>query len=125
MEQLLGDGALDVAFSPLQMKKNRPGVLVRVLARPADAARLAELLLISTSALGVRFGTLERLVARRGTETVDTPWGAVRIKVKRVGPRAVGAPEYEDCARLARAHQLPLRTVFAGALRAFEDGRAG
>jgi uncharacterized protein (TIGR00299 family) protein len=125
MEQLLGDGALDVAFSPLQMKKNRPGVLVRVLARPADAARLAELLLVSTSALGVRFGTLERLVARRDAETVDTPWGAVRVKVKHVGPRSVGAPEYEDCARLARAHQLPLRTVFAAALRAFEDARAG
>ena len=125
MEQLLGEGALDVAFSPLQMKKNRPGVLVRVLARPTDADRLAELLLVSTSALGVRFGTLERIVARRSTETVDTPWGAVPVKVKQVGTRAVGAPEYEDCARLARTHQLPLRTVFAAALRAFEEARVG
>jgi uncharacterized protein (TIGR00299 family) protein len=125
MEQLLGAGALDVAFSPLQMKKNRPGVLVRVLARPTDATRLAELLLVSTSALGVRFGTLDRLIARRSEATVTTPWGPVRIKVKQVGGRAVGAPEYEDCARLARAHQLPLRTVFATALRAFEDVGAG
>ncbi len=125
MEQLLGEGALDVAFSPLQMKKNRPGVLVRVLARPTDATRLAELLLVSTSALGVRFGTLDRLIARRSEATVTTPWGPVRIKVKQVGGRAIGAPEYEDCARLARAHQLPLRTVFATALRAFEDVGAG
>jgi uncharacterized protein (TIGR00299 family) protein len=125
MEQLLGEGALDVAFSPLQMKKNRPGVLVRVLARPADATRLAELLLVSTSALGVRFSTLDRLIARRSEATVTTPWGPVRIKVKQVGGRAIGAPEYEDCARLARAHQLPLRAVFATALRAFEDDDSG
>jgi uncharacterized protein (TIGR00299 family) protein len=62
MELLLEAGALDVAFSPLQMKKNRPGVLVRVLARPADASALAKLVLEHTSALGLRMITLERLL---------------------------------------------------------------
>ena len=76
MERLLEAGALDVAFSPLQMKKNRPGVLVRVLARPEDGQRLAELVLVHTSALGARVQTIERLIARRSQRTVETPWGA-------------------------------------------------
>src|SRR5207302_213355 len=72
MERLLEAGALDVAFSPLQMKKNRPGVLVRVLARPTDGDRLAALVLEHTSALGVRLQTIERLIARRIERTVAT-----------------------------------------------------
>jgi len=116
MERLLEAGALDVAFSPLQMKKNRPGVLVRVLARPADGQRLAELVLRHTSALGVRVQTIERQIARRSERVVETPWGAVRIKVKHLGDRDVLAPEFEDCARVARAANVPLREVYAAAL---------
>jgi uncharacterized protein (TIGR00299 family) protein len=115
MERLLEAGALDVAFSPLQMKKNRPGVLVRVLGRPADGERLARLVLEHTSALGVRLQTIERVVARRSERTVVTPWGEVRVKVKHLGERELLAPEYEDCARLARAAGVPLREVFAAA----------
>jgi uncharacterized protein (DUF111 family) len=115
MERLLEAGALDVAFSPLQMKKNRPGVLVRVLASPGDGRRLAELVLEHTSALGVRLQTMERVIARRETRTVATPWGEVRVKVKFLGEREVIAPEYEDCARLAREADVPLRDVYAAA----------
>ncbi len=115
MERLLEAGALDVAFSPLQMKKNRPGVLVRVLGRPADGQRLAELVLEHTSALGVRVQTIERLIVRRSELTVATPWGDVRVKVKHLGEREIVAPEYEDCARLARAANVPLREVYAAA----------
>jgi uncharacterized protein (DUF111 family) len=115
MEQLLEAGALDVAFSPLQMKKNRPGVLVRVLARPSDGQRLAALALEHTSALGVRIQTIERLIARRSERTVSTPWGDVRVKVKLLGEREIVAPEYEDCARIARAAHVPLRDVYAAA----------
>ncbi len=113
MERLLEAGALDVAFSPLQMKKNRPGVLVRVLGRPADGQRLAELVLEHTSALGARVQSVERLVARRSERTVATPWGEVRVKVKHLGDREIVAPEYEDCARLARAANVPLRDIYA------------
>jgi uncharacterized protein (TIGR00299 family) protein len=115
MERLLEAGALDVAFSPLQMKKNRPGVLVRVLARPEDGQRLAELVLVHTSALGARVQTIERLIAQRSQRTVVTPWGSVRVKVKHLGAREVVAPEYEDCARVARAANVPLSQVYAAA----------
>jgi uncharacterized protein (DUF111 family) len=115
MERLLEAGALDVAFSPLQMKKNRPGVLARVLARPADGQRLAALVLEHTSALGVRLQSIERVVARRAERTVTTPWGEVRVKVKQLGEREIVAPEYEDCARLARTAGVPLRAVYEAA----------
>lgn len=115
MERLLEAGALDVAFSPLQMKKNRPGVLVRVLARPLDGQRLAELVLEHTSALGVRIETIDRLIVRRTERMVDTPWGAVRVKVKHLGQRELVAPEYDDCARVARQAGIPLRDVYAAA----------
>ena len=115
MERLLEAGALDVAFSPLQMKKNRPGVLVRVLARPDDGRRLAGLVLEHTSALGVRLQTIERLIVRRSERIVATPWGEVRVKIKHLGEREIVAPEYEDCARLARAAGVPLGEVYAAA----------
>jgi len=117
MQILLDAGALDVAFSPLQMKKNRPGVLLRLLARPSDGPRLAELVLEHTTALGVRLETLQRLVARRSERTASTPWGEVRVKVKHLGEREVVAPEYEDCARLARERGVPLRDVYEAARR--------
>jgi uncharacterized protein (TIGR00299 family) protein len=117
MERLLEAGALDVAFSPLQMKKNRPGTLLRVLARPEDGQRLAELVLEHTSALGVRLESIERLVARRSERTVGTPWGAVRVKVKHLPTREALAPEYEDCARVARANGVSLREVYDAARR--------
>jgi uncharacterized protein (TIGR00299 family) protein len=115
MERLLEAGALDVAFSPLQMKKNRPGVLVRVLGRPDDAERLAALVLEHTSALGVRVQSVGRIIARRSQRTVGTPWGEVRVKLKHLGTRAFAAPEYEDCARVARTAGVPLREVFDAA----------
>jgi hypothetical protein len=118
MERLLEAGALDVAFSPLQMKKNRPGVLVRVLARPMDGHRLAGLVLEHTSALGVRLQTIERLIVRRSEREVATPWGAVRVKMKLLAETEIAAPEYEDCARLAREAQIPLREVYAAAKNA-------
>jgi uncharacterized protein (TIGR00299 family) protein len=118
MERLLEAGALDVAFVPLQMKKNRPGVLVRVLARPHDGRRLAELLLEHTSALGARVQVVERLIAQRTVETVGTPWGEVRVKLKHLGGRTLVSPEYEDCARVARSAGVPLSEVYAAALTA-------
>ncbi len=117
MQVLLEAGALDVAFGPLQMKKNRPGVLVRVLARPTDAQRLCELVLQHTTALGVRTATLQRVIAQRSERTVDTPWGGVRVKIKHLGAREIVSPEYEDCARVARSAGVPLRDVYEAAKR--------
>jgi pyridinium-3,5-bisthiocarboxylic acid mononucleotide nickel chelatase len=123
MERLLEAGALDVAFSPLQMKKNRPGLLVRVLVRPADRSSIARLLLEHTSALGVRMQILERLIARRQSHLVKTPWGEVRVKLKLLGDRKIVTPEYEDCASIARSVGMPLRDVYAAATAAFNEGR--
>ncbi len=121
MQLLLEAGALDVAFSPLQMKKNRPGVLVRVLARPEDGHRLAELVLAHTTALGVRVENISRLIARRSERMVETPWGSVRVKIKHLPTRDVAAPEYEDCARAARTAGVSLRQVYDAA-RAAANG---
>jgi uncharacterized protein (TIGR00299 family) protein len=120
MERLFAEGALDVTFGPLQMKKNRPGVLLSVVAAPERAARLAEIVLQETSTLGVRLVPADRLVAARTVETVQTPYGSVRLKLKLLGERRIPAPEYEDCAALARRHGLPIAEVYRAALHAFE-----
>lgn len=112
MERLLDAGALDVAFSPLQMKKNRPGVMLTVIAPPARADDLALLMLSHTTALGVRAQRVERYVAPRAERLVVTPWGEVRVKEKRLHGHVTHAPEYEDCARLAREYDLSLALVF-------------
>jgi uncharacterized protein (TIGR00299 family) protein len=122
MERLLAEGALDVWFEAIQMKKNRPATQVSVLARPQDAAALAELLLRETTTLGVRWQVLSRIKAGRETRKVETPWGTVRIKVKLLGGKVVAAsPEYDDCARLAAQAGVPLAEVMAAARQAFEE----
>ena len=78
-------------------------------------ADLAELVLAHTSALGVRLETIERLIARRSERSARTPWGEVRVKVKHLGEREFVAPEYEDCARVARTAGVPLMQVYAAA----------
>lgn len=108
MERLLEAGALDVSFSPLLMKKNRPGVLLRVIARPEDRERLAGLILRETTSFGVRFLAAERRVAARRFVEVDTAYGKVRMKVSETGQFA---PEYEDCRKLALATGTPLQRI--------------
>jgi uncharacterized protein (TIGR00299 family) protein len=112
MERLLDAGALDVWFTPIQMKKNRPGVLLSVLS-PSDASTVESLIGIvmrETSTLGVRtLPPAHRFKADRKMRTVDTPWGSVRVKEKWLGDRRLAAsPEYEDCARLARESGEPI-----------------
>jgi uncharacterized protein (TIGR00299 family) protein len=114
MERLLAAGALDVAFQPLQMKKNRPGVLVQVVARPEQQEALAAILFAETTTLGVRITTAERRVRERRVVEVDLGYGRVRVKL--AGSDA--APEYEDCRALALTTGRPLRQVVAEALAA-------
>jgi uncharacterized protein (TIGR00299 family) protein len=119
IERALAAGALDAWAAPLTMKKGRPGVQLACLARPADAERLAALLLRETPTLGVRYGALRRMAASRDSVRVATPWGEVRVKRKLLdGAVAGAAPEYDDCAALARAQGLPLATVYEAALAA-------
>jgi hypothetical protein len=117
IEQLLAAGAYDAWAAPLVMKKGRPATQLACLAQPADVERLALLVLRETPTLGVRWQEMRRLAAARATLTVQTPWGSVRLKQKLMGGEVVAsAPEYEDCAALARAHHVPLAQVYAAAL---------
>jgi uncharacterized protein (TIGR00299 family) protein len=121
LERLLAAGALDAWAAPLVMKKGRPAVLLSCLARPEQADALAELVLRETPSLGVRWSPAERMAAGRDWVEAATPWGAVRVKRKLLGGAVAGAaPEYEDCAALARASGVPLAAVYAAALRALE-----
>jgi uncharacterized protein (DUF111 family) len=116
MERLLEAGALDVSLQHLQMKKNRPGFLVRVLARPAQRLPLARLLFAESTAIGVRVTESDRLVLRREQRRVQTAHG--RIRVKRVfGPdgRVDVSAEYDDCKAAARKSGAPLRDVVRAA----------
>ena len=112
LERLLAEGALDVSYAPLQMKKNRPGALLTVIATPADAERLATLILRESATLGVRLRLSERLIAGRRVEWIETPLGRAQVKLKLSGERIIGvSPEYDDLRRLAEQAGLPLATV--------------
>jgi uncharacterized protein (TIGR00299 family) protein len=118
-ERLLAQGALDVFFVPAQMKKNRPGTLVTVLAAPETAETLTDTLLIETGTFGVRRTIADRTVLERSVTTVETPYGPVRVKIgAREGRSLVASPEYEDCREAATRHAAPLREVYRAALSA-------
>jgi uncharacterized protein (TIGR00299 family) protein len=112
-ERLLAAGALDVFVVPIQMKKNRPGVLLSVVAEPARVGELEEILLRETGTFGVRRTTARRTKLAREAVTVNTSWGPVRAKRGRRDGFVIVTPEYEDCARVAREHGVPLRDVYA------------
>lgn len=113
MERLLAAGALDVAFSPLQMKKNRPGVRLTVITTAAKLDELAGLTITESTAIGVRYYPTRRLLLEREVQTRSTSLGPVRVKVVSDCGRVVRiTPEFDDCRRLAQEHGLPLRDVY-------------
>jgi hypothetical protein len=119
-ERLLDSGALDATFTPVFMKKDRPGFTVSVLAKAEDRERLGELLFDETTTLGVRMYRAERRVLERRWETVETPYGAVRIKIGSENGRDRNfAPEYEDCRQLALERKVPLKDVIQQANHAY------
>jgi uncharacterized protein (TIGR00299 family) protein len=122
MERLFEAGALDVWFTPIQMKKNRPGVLLSALSPMDQVDALSQVLLHETSTLGVRmYPPAHRFKAERRVRGVETPWGMVRIKEKWMGgQRLAVSPEYEDCARLARESGEPLVRIMEAARQAGE-----
>jgi uncharacterized protein (TIGR00299 family) protein len=111
-EQLLAAGALDVFAIPIQMKKNRPGVLLSVLAQEALIPALEAVLFRETATFGVRRSPALRTKLRREAVTVETPFGPVRAKRGWRDGLSVLTPEYEDCARVARERGVPLREVY-------------
>ncbi len=120
MERLLAEGALDVFSIPVQMKKSRSGILLTVLAKIEDANRLTRLIFAETTTLGVRRREEQRQTLSRRSETVDTAWGPVRMKIASLnGSISNYAPEYEDCRALAEANHIPLKRVMQEAAQAY------
>jgi pyridinium-3,5-bisthiocarboxylic acid mononucleotide nickel chelatase len=119
MDRLLAAGARDVYLAPVQMKKNRPGIVLSVLCAESDRERLAGIVLSETSAIGLRYYPVQRLVLSRHVREVQTPYGVVRLKVA-VSPAGHEnlAPEYEDCKRVAQEKQVPIKLVYQATLAA-------
>jgi uncharacterized protein (TIGR00299 family) protein len=112
MAGLFAAGALDVALSPIQMKKNRPGVRLTVIAPPAAREGLLERVFLDSTTLGVRFSEWDRVAARRWQETMETPYGPLAVKVMEYGGRRRVLPEYEACRKMAEEQGLPLIEVY-------------
>jgi uncharacterized protein (TIGR00299 family) protein len=122
MDRLLDAGALDVFYTPVQMKKNRPGTLLTVIAAPAAREALTALVFRETTTIGVRFRESERECLERTTVVVQTAAGPIRVKVARRGDDVLNAaPEFDDCVRAATASGRPVKDVQALAARAFAD----
>jgi pyridinium-3,5-bisthiocarboxylic acid mononucleotide nickel chelatase len=123
LDRLLEEGALDVFGVPVQMKKNRPGMLLTVLCKPENADKLSKLLFTETTTLGVRRREEVRQALARRWENVRTPWGDVRMKIGSMNGTITNyAPEYEDCRRLAAEHHVPLKQVMQEAVRIYSSG---
>ena len=120
MDRLYAAGALEVFYVPVQMKKNRPGTLLTVVAPPALRSALADIIFRETTTIGLRHHELEREVLQREIIRVDTAVGAVRFKLAWRDGRVVNAvPEFEDCQAIARARNLSVKDVQALALHAY------
>ena len=116
MGRLFGGGALDVSLQHLQMKKNRPGFLVRVLARPSERPALAGILFAESTAIGVRSSEHDRIVLEREQRRVATEYGRIRVKVVwDAEGRAAVTAEYDDCKQAAKKSGAPLRDVVRAA----------
>ncbi len=118
MDRLLKEGALDVFFAPIMMKKNRPATLLTVLAERKKKDHLMELIFRESTSIGIRYYPVERRCLERRIERVDTPYGSIRVKVALLGGRCVNIqPEYEDCKKIATRSSIPLKTVMEEARR--------
>jgi uncharacterized protein (TIGR00299 family) protein len=115
MERLLEAGALDVYYTPIQMKKNRPAYMLSVIGKAEDEDRLSGIILKETTTLGLRKCRMRRSVAQRRETVVRTRYGDIRVKVS--ARRAV--PEYDDCARAAKEHKMPYDRIYEAAIKEF------
>ena len=120
MDRLLASGALDVWFTAIHMKKNRPGVLLSVLCEEARIEPLADLIFTETSAFGLRIERVERLKLTRSFETVRTEFGDVKVKLGMKDGQVVQvAPEFESCRAASEQSGQPLRAIYEAASAAY------
>lgn len=124
MEQLYAAGAFEVFYAPVQMKKNRPGTLVTVVAAPSTREVLNAVIFRETTTIGVRFHEVDRECLDREIVPVQTPLGEIRFKLaRRAGLLVNAAPEFDDCTRIAREAGLSVKEVQATAMKAYLDAR--
>jgi hypothetical protein len=122
MELVLEQGALDAMAAPVTMKKGRLGTLLTVLCHPEKESNLTRLLFRETTTLGIRRREEERSILAREFVTVETAYGRIRVKIASAGGEILNAmPEYEDCRRAAREHEIPLRAAMEAALAAYAE----
>ena len=121
LDRLLAAGALDAFFTPAQMKKNRPGVLLTVLCEPGAVERMADVIFRETTSFGLRLSEKRRLKLERRFETVPTPYGEIQVKLgfDAQGTPLQVAPEYESCRAAAERVNVALREVYAAAVQAY------
>ena len=121
MDRLYAAGALEVFYVPVQMKKNRPGTLLTAIVAPERRSAMADVIFRETTTIGLRHYDVDRECLAREIVTVDTSLGPIRVKVSSRDGRVMNAvPEFDDCARLAAAHNLPVKDVQALAVQAYK-----
>jgi uncharacterized protein (DUF111 family) len=120
IDRLLAEGALDVFYTSIQMKKNRPGTLLSIVAPPAVRERLTATVFRETTTIGIRYREMDRECLDRETVAVQTPFGRVGIKVARRNGEVMNAsPEFDDCARLAAESGRPIKDIQAAAIKSY------
>ena len=118
IDQLFKVGAVDVFFAPINMKKNRPGILLSVIASKECFDSVVHILLEETSTLGVRHYEIDRVVSPRKQKMIVTPFGKVRVKIGGLdGSTRTISPEYEDCRKIAQKKEIPIKKVYDEALK--------
>jgi hypothetical protein len=123
-EQLLKAGALDVFLTPIQMKKNRPGLQLTALCVESAVSKVAELIFRNTTSFGVRMDRVDRLKLARRFETVSTEYGSVTVKIGLLGGETVQvSPEFESCKALSEKTGQPIRTIYEAAVQAWAEAR--
>ncbi len=121
LDRLFDAGARDVFLSPIQMKKNRPGTLLRIIADPHNRERLARVLFRETSTIGIRYYPVGRMILKRSSTTVKTRFGAVRVKIiEEPDGTKRAAPEYDDLKRIATTKNVALKMLHDEVARSFE-----
>ena len=124
LERLFAAGARDVTLSPVQMKKNRPGTLLRILAEPELRDALAGIVLRETSTLGVRCYRVDRIVLRRETRRLETRFGTLTVKIaEEPGGRKRATPEYDEARKAAASKKVPLQAIYDEVTRCFVGGQ--
>jgi uncharacterized protein (TIGR00299 family) protein len=113
MDRLFEAGALDVIFCPIQMKKNRPAILIQVIGKPEDRDDLMDILFMESTTIGIRFRYNQRKILQRSSDDIDSPWGKMKVKkIFRPDGSSFVLPEYEVCRRIAEENKIPIKEIY-------------